>query len=274
MKAQDLCYDASDMWKRIHSERFPSDPAACIDDFKSGDVNFKIAVWDPRTSGLRYLKTLIFNLCAGLQSSHWEALSRIQNRSTGKPITIRYRNEDVCMDYLQAVLELQFIAPHVPLNGAHVLEIGGGYGRTCHAFLSNHSLASYTIVDLAPCLALARVYLVRVLSPDQFACIRFCSVDDFARLSNPSWTLCLNIDSFAEMDENVVKSYLHSIDTTCDWFYVKNPVGKYMDKSLDNHADGTPANRHRYSRQRMRQTTGGTLPCSVSTRRRMGLCHQ
>jgi hypothetical protein len=41
------------------------------------------------------------------------------------------------------------------------------------------------------------------------------------------------------MDEEVIKSYQKVIDLYCKNFYVKNPVGKYHDKTLDGHAQGS-----------------------------------
>jgi hypothetical protein len=35
-----------------------------------------------------------------------------------------------------------------------------------------------------------------------------------------------------------VRHYLELIDATCAHFYVNNPVGKYLDKTLDGHSQG------------------------------------
>ena len=40
------------------------------------------------------------------------------------------------------------------------------------------------------------------------------------------------------MNSEVVIEYLDFIDSTCKFLYVKNPVGKYWDPSLDNHSEG------------------------------------
>jgi hypothetical protein len=61
---------------------------------------------------------------------------------------------------------------------------------------------------------------------------------NFNLLDNSFFDVCINIDSFAEMEPDVVKYYLEYINQNCNYFYVKNPVGKYMDKSLDNHYQG------------------------------------
>jgi putative sugar O-methyltransferase len=210
-----------------------------ISNFKSSDINFKLALWDPRRNGVRYLKTLIYNLAAVLGEDNWDRMRNIRNRDVGNPICVRYDGELVCLDYLQAVFELEFISRHVSMAGAHVLEIGAGYGRTCHAFLSNHDIATYTVIDLENSLALASEYLRTVLSAEQFTKISFVSAADAEKdISGGRFDLCINIDSFAEMTPETVTEYLALIDGHCGAFYVNNPVGKYLDKSLDGHWQG------------------------------------
>lgn len=231
----------SPLWAHINQTQITKESTVDLTNFKSGTVNFKLALWNPHVNGVRYLKALIYNLCADLSSENWARLSHIQNREVGNPITVNYAGESVCMDYLQAVLELEFIATNMKLDGLRILEIGAGYGRTCHAILSNHNVEAYTIFDLENCLELSKKYLALVLDKEQFAKVHFVSTDDIAHYlseSNMHFDLCINIDSFAEMDAETVKHYLTIIDDHCDHLYVKNPVGKYLDKSLDDHSQG------------------------------------
>jgi putative sugar O-methyltransferase len=210
-----------------------------LDGFKSNAVNYKLALWDPRTNGVRYLKALIYDIASRLDERGVARLRAIRNRDVGNPISVRCHGESVCMDYLQTVFELGFLGRHVTLDGMSVLEIGAGYGRTCHAMLANHDLGSYTIVDLPNSLALAEDYLATVLEPDQFRKIRFVvndEVDD--RLAGERFDLCVNIDSFAEMNPETVLDYLALIAQHSRYLYVNNPVGKYLDKSLDDHTQG------------------------------------
>lgn len=231
-------YGRSALWDTYHRTRITRDASRDLSGFKSTDVNYKLGLWDPRTNGVRYLKALIYNLAGRLDETDWARLRRISNRDTGQPIAVRTNGEVVCMDYLQAVLELGFMAPHVTLDGARVLEIGAGYGRTCHAMLANHDVAAYYIVDLENSLELARAYLGDVLDRD-FAKVRFVRAEDLDRvLDDVRFDLCLNIDSFAEMDPDTVADYLGFIADHCGQLYVKNPVGKYLDRSLDDHAGG------------------------------------
>jgi len=216
------------MWTTIHETLFTEDCLRDLSNFKSGPHNFRIALWDPDSRGLLYLKTLLNQLCASLSATNWLALDNIQNRAFGNPIAVKHQGREICMDYAQAVLEMVFMERHIELDGEDILEIGAGYGRTCHAILSNIPVRSYTIVDLDQCLNLTRSYLGRVLDEASFAKIRFVHASEFDQLNSTQFKLCLNIDSFAEMDAPVVRYYLRYIERQCQYLYVKNPVGKYL----------------------------------------------
>ncbi|MFC5831567.1 putative sugar O-methyltransferase [Nonomuraea insulae] len=228
----------SPLWEHINKTRMTEEAIADLGSFRSGGVNFKLALWDTETNGVRYLKTVAYNLVAGLGEANRRRLRRIGNRDVGDPITVTWDGERVCVDYLRAVHELEFIAERVPLDGARVLEIGAGYGRTCHAMLANHALAAYVIVDLPTSLELARRYLGAVLTGEQFARVEFVAVEEVEERISGTFDVCLNIDSFAEMTEDTVRYYLSLVDERCEHFYVNNPVGKYLDKSLDGHTQG------------------------------------
>ncbi|GAB7042964.1 MULTISPECIES: putative sugar O-methyltransferase [Catenuloplanes] len=234
-------YGRSPLWERYNDTQVTKEAVAELAGFKSGDVNFKLALWDPRVNGVRYLKTLVFNLAAGLSPANWARLRRIAHRDVGDPFSITYDGEPVCLDYLQAVLELEFIESRLELAGARVLEIGAGYGRTCHAMLSNHDVAAYHIVDLENSLDLARRYLAAVLTAEQLDRVHFHGVseaEDGGALRALRFDLAVNIDSFAEMTPGTVRAYLDLIDGHAAHLYVNNPVGKYLDKSLDGHSQG------------------------------------
>lgn len=231
-------YGASALWTYNNERVLTEDAAADLTGFKSGRVNFKLALWDPRPNGVRYLKALTYALGARLRPVDRERLRRIRNREVGDPIAVRFDGDVICLDYLQAVLELDFIAGELDLDGARVVEIGAGYGRTCHAILANHDLAGYHVVDLGNALRLSRAYLRAVLDDEQFAKVTFHGIDDLGDTFPRDADLCINIDSFAEMEPETVRNYLSLIDERCRHMYVNNPVGKYQDKDLDNHSQG------------------------------------
>lgn len=231
-------FEPSPLWARYSETTVTEELATDLTDFKSSPEN-KLSMWDPAVNGVRYVKSLIFHIGMSLSEQNLARLRRIGNRHIGSPITVRIRGEHMCTDYLLGVHELDFIARHVTLDGARLLEIGAGFGRTCHTLLSNHDIASYHIVDLPSTLALSRAYLTEVLTPEQLSRVHFVTIDEADALFAVSrFDLAVNIDSFAEMTPETVTSYLAAIDETCRWFYSANPVGKYSDPALDGHSYG------------------------------------
>ncbi|OKI62374.1 putative sugar O-methyltransferase [Micromonospora sp. CB01531] len=226
---------------RARHDKFHVTEAAAteISSFKSKPINFKIGYWDPRVNGVRYLKSLMYILADGLSDENWKRLRSIRNRTVGEPITITFDGEPVCMDYLQSVLELDFIAGNVELEGTRVLEIGAGYGRTCHTILSNHDVREYHIIDLPNSLTLSTRYLRSVLDAEQFAKVRFTSIGDVdEQYTATDFDLTINISSFSEMTAETVDDYLAMIDARSRYFYIRDAVGKYLDSSLNGNSDG------------------------------------
>lgn len=232
---------ANALWTNIGESQINEETTLSLENFKTSEVNYRIALFDVATNGGRYLKTLIYNLASELSADNWTALRKVRNRDVGGPVSIRYNGELVDLDYLRAVRDLEFITAGVNLDTFRIFEIGAGYGRTCHTILSNHDVAEYWILDLPKTLELSRRYLREVLGEDLYAKVRFVAVDDIAQLETQRFDLCINIDSLAEMDVDTVKAYLALIDGQSRYFYVNNPVGKYMDKTLDGHSRGEEA---------------------------------
>ena len=226
--------NSSALWEHINKSYITGNQLEDLTNFKSSIINYKISLWNPHTNGIRYLKTLIYNLCTHMSEDYWQMIKNTKNRQIGNPITVTFNGEDICLDYVQAVHELGFIKEHLntSLNGSRILEIGAGYGRTCHTILSNHNVGCYYVIDLENCLKLSEKYLRQALDNDNFKKIKFLPVVHIDDLKDIFFDLSVNIDSFAEMDADVVKLYLNYINKHCHSFYVKNPVGKYEDSTL------------------------------------------
>ena len=228
----------SPLWKDINDNIITRENMATLDNFKSNEINHRISLWNPQTNGIRYLKTLVYNLSSGLTSLDWQIIKKIKNRDIGNPISIKYNNQDICLDYIQALFEMNFISKKLNLDNKRIIEIGVGYGRTCHSIISNYNIKSYHIVDLDNCLYLSQRYLKSVLTKQQFSKITFLSNEELSVINDSHFDIAINVDSFAEMESAVVHAYLDYIAKSCSYFYTKNPVGKYSDKSLDNHSRG------------------------------------
>ncbi|MET7468279.1 putative sugar O-methyltransferase [Micromonospora sp. NPDC005686] len=235
-------YRASRQWERIQDRWITEEAAVDLTNLKSDPRNFKLALWDPSANGVRYLKALIYHLGMELGDEDRERIARTPNRALGDPISVRCRGEHLSLDDLQSTFELGAIERDVSLDGADVLEIGAGYGRTCHMIMSNHDVATYRIVDLRNTLRLSQAYLRGALGEKQFNRIQFVQVDEVEdALDGQRFDLCINIHSMTEMSPGTARAYLDLIDRTCAAFYVKNPVGKFLDESLDGTAPSEEA---------------------------------
>jgi putative sugar O-methyltransferase len=146
--------NSSALWEHINNFYITVNNLEDLKNFKQSIVNFKISLWNPHANGMRYLKTLIYNLCTFMSEDNWQRIKNTKNRNIGNPITINYNGEDIDLDYIQAVYELEFTQENLSINldGFRILEIGAGYDRTCHTILSNHNVESYYVVDLENCL--------------------------------------------------------------------------------------------------------------------------
>jgi hypothetical protein len=102
-------YAQSPQWAQINESVFADESATDIARFKSDGINYKFTMWDPRINGVRYLKTLIYNLAGSLSEENVARLRRIRNRHVGAPVTVTVGGDAICMDYLLAVQELDFI---------------------------------------------------------------------------------------------------------------------------------------------------------------------
>ena len=233
-------FGPSEMWRRIGAEmeaEFTGDPAS----YSIHSLNRFIAVWNPATSGLRYAKTALYLAATQLTARQIEILRAVgPRRLSGGALEVTVAGERINFDYLSVALEVDFMRPLLE-TATSVMEIGAGYGRTCHGVLKAFpNVRRYVIVDLAPCLALSRAYLRRVLTDAELARVEFRANDDIA-----GWVadmdLAINIDSMAGMDEPVIRNYFAIVDGMASGFYCKNPVGKYDPSVVGVEAVDSPA---------------------------------
>ncbi|MGD0420709.1 MAG: putative sugar O-methyltransferase [Xanthobacteraceae bacterium] len=146
----------------------------------------------------------------------------------GAPVSVKVRSCAINIDYLLSVQEYLFLESAADLATTRsIVEIGAGFGRTCHAMLALVAgIERYTIVDLPNVLELSR----RVLSlavPQHFHKLRFLDAADTEAWRGLTADLAINIDSFQEMPPATIDTYMKGLVAQCGRFYVKNPIAKY-----------------------------------------------
>jgi putative sugar O-methyltransferase len=207
--------------------------------FGKSEFFYKIGTWDPNQNGVRYLKMLLFNLASTYSKDDFDILKNITNKNLINPYTIKMNDVEVDFDYIQTIDEINCMSVYKN-EYKKVLEIGAGYGRTCHALICNFpNIKEYIIFDLEKMLQISKKYLKEVLSNENFKKIKFIKVEKgLEQIDNLNFDLSIQIDAFNEMEGEDVKTYLEFVNKKCKYFYTKNPLGKYHDKSLDNHILG------------------------------------
>jgi len=157
-----ITMDKSKLWKQYFS--ILKIPKIKIKNFKKEDVNYKIGPTNPKRLGFFYYKMLLMNIAQNLSKKELGLLKRIKKRNVGNPTTVKVDNVEVDFDYFQSLKEFLFLKEKIKKKIFNIVEIGAGYGRTCHAFLSlNNNLKKYLIIDFPEMLSLSSKYLKKVL---------------------------------------------------------------------------------------------------------------
>ena len=218
------------------------DNAKNWEDFSKSDFFYKIGTWNPKANGVRYLKMLLYNMSMNLTKEDLDILKNITNRDILKTYNVKINGVEIDFDYIQVIDEIQFLS-HTVKKSRTILEIGSGYGRTCHAILCNFdTIEKYIIADLDAMLIHSKNYLQKVLSKENYDKVQFISVESqLENLLSTAVDLTIQIDALNEIQPSEVKLYLEMIDKNSKFFYTKNPLGKYIDASLDNHWSGNKA---------------------------------
>ena len=229
-----ITMDKSKLWKRYFS--LLKIPKIKIKNFKKEDVNYKIGPTNPKRLGFFYYKMLLMNIAQNLSKKELGLLKRIKKRNVGNPTTVKVDNVEVDFDYFQSLKEFLFLKEKIKKKIFNIIEIGAGYGRTCHAFLSlNNDLKKYLIIDFPEMLSLSSRYLKRVLDNKNFKKVSFIdanqNLDNITEL-NLKNCLTININSFNEMSDNAFNIYIELINGIGGFFYTKNPVAKFNDPEI------------------------------------------
>jgi len=219
------------VWRRITESLLSEECDIDLETFRSpgAAINSRLASWDPGHRSHMFFKHLLLDTAAGEAPEVLECFRRIGNTGLGAPLAVEVGGLRIDLDYLLAAQEAAFLIEG-GIRPRSIVEVGGGFGRTCHALMRNLRPERYAIVDLPETLALSRAYLRRALEPGEFARVDF--IPNESAHEAPDADLWLNIDSFAEMEPDVVHAYLSMVDRRGRFFYSRNPVCKYSTQMI------------------------------------------
>ena len=227
----------SKRWENILENLWTPELLNDMSNFRQSPINYRLCMWNPENGTKRAVKDLIYLLAMQMNKNQWQMLKGIRGRNLGNPLAVCVKGEWVDLDYIRAVLELSFVFRNWHYHDTStIVDIGGGYGRLCHSFLSTIDVKHYYIVDLVPVLELAQRYLSKVLDAEKFAKVSFVSPTDVDDITGVD--LVLNVDSMNEMPIEMVVKYLNFVDKNSLAFYSKNPVGKYCIENSEKIAYG------------------------------------
>ena len=225
--------ESSDLWKSIINKYFNSIDSGVLTNFRSpGEWNSRLASFDPISNDSRYFKTLLYSIANAKTDHFFDLYSKLEDVNLGNPLFIKIRDLKINIDHLLAVDEFIFLEENLNFFSiSSVLEIGGGFGRTCETILKlANNIDTYTIVDLPEVLNLSKLYLRQAI-PDLIHKVIFQDATLKNQISGTD--LIINVDSFQEMQPDVIDYYFENFVNHSKFFYCKNPVGKYLPESVD-----------------------------------------
>ena len=226
--------DRSDLWQQITSNLFSKIDEKFILSFRApGGANNRLAAWNPYEKSMRHYKLLLFNVARNKSPAFFRFYCKLKNTQIGNPVIVKVNSCTIDVDYLSSTEEFLFLSKHSDIKAIrNIVEIGAGFGRTCHAFLTFlETVESYTIIDLPELLMLSKMFLKQAV-PEHYHKIRFIENIDEQSIINLSTDLVINIDSFQEMHVEVIDLYMKNVISSSKWFYSKNPIGKYLPKIM------------------------------------------
>ena len=225
--------EISNLWKSLCENQFAKTDDAFLETFRRpGGANNRLAAWDPLDKSMRYFKFLLYTAAERQPERFFELYRALGSVDLGKPISVMLRSCEINIDYFLSIDEFLFLESAIDLKSVRsVVEIGAGFGRTCHTLLALGGVKQYVIVDLPQVLELSRRALAKLI-PQHYDKVRFIDATNEKDWQGIAADLVINIDSFQEMPPVTVDSYMERIVENCRQFYVKNPIGKYDPKSI------------------------------------------
>lgn len=113
-----------------------------------------------RSLSYTYLTQLLWEYVSDKLPPH---LLNIKEPLIGSPLLVKWRGRLITQDLANSLMEFQSMMSLMKASEIHtVLELGAGYGRLGHVFLTHLPEIKYIIADIPPALCVAESYLSRV----------------------------------------------------------------------------------------------------------------
>lgn len=223
--------EIADFWKNLCANEFAKIDDAFLEQFRRpGGANNRLGSWDPFDSTMRYFKFMLYTAAARQPERFFALYAALGRVDIGQPVSVRVRSCAINIDYFLSIEEFLFLESALPLQSVKsIVEIGAGFGRTCHTLLvlcAAGRLEQYTIIDLPEVLELSRHALANLV-PEYYGKLQFIDATRQAEWRGLRADLAINIDSFQEMPPSTIDSYMHDVIAHSNYFYVKNPIAKY-----------------------------------------------
>ena len=169
-------------------------------------------------------------------------LDKMTEPEVGNPFLISYRGRRISQDLCNSIHEFysSTSASNISKSNFRIAELGAGYGRLGHIYLSALPDASYCVIDIPPALYISQRYLSEVFPAElifrfrefdsfeevrtefESARIRFLAAHQIELLPANQFDLFVNISSLHEMSREQIANYLWQIDRLCQGhFYSK-----------------------------------------------------
>lgn len=133
----------------------------------------------------------------------------LQNDEIGDPILYNYDGIMISPTTLRYIKVLNDLCDHfISLRGMKICEIGVGYGGQCRIIHSTFNVDSYTLVDIAPALMLAKRYL------DSFPINGVLSFKTMSELDFSEYDLVISNYAFSELPGQIQDIYFNKVIRT------------------------------------------------------------
>lgn len=209
---------------------------------------FFAALVSPRHDLLKRKHTIFYNMLTNLLWSYVEKndseghLNQLHEPLEGNPLKVMRNGKLISQDLANSLIEYKAIL-HPDLDRRQVrtiLELGPGYGRTAHVFLTLQPGCRYILVDIPPALYVAQRYLTSIFPArktfgfrpfEKFADVQeeyeaadilFLTPNQLELLPEKCVDLFVNISSLHEMRIDQIRYYFNEIERlTRGYFYFK-----------------------------------------------------